>query len=232
MQPNGITVQEVINTKLSILLSENIKCMGCGRTDTGVHATEFYAHFDCSNTIENRKKFVFKLNSFLPQDIAIDDLFLMKPNAHTRFDATLRGYKYIITTKKDAFRLDTALYIRSAPNVALMNKACALFKQHIDYECFTKVNTEVNNYNCEIKSAFITEENGLIIFNIIANRFLRGMIRAIMGTLLKVGNERISVADFEKIILSKDRKKAGESVAAKGLFLNKVEYPDNIFNGE
>jgi tRNA pseudouridine38-40 synthase len=223
MQPNAVTVQETLNKALSIILTAEIEIMGAGRTDTGVHAREMFAHFDFETSIET-KKTIQKLNSFLPKDIVVYDLFLVNDTAHARFDAKKRTYEYHICTQKNPFLQDLSLYYHQKLNVDLMNKAAHLLLNYTDFQCFSKVNTDVNTFNCTLYEAYWKEENDLLIFTISADRFLRNMVRAIVGTLLNVGLEKISLADFIKIIESKNRSEAGFSVPAQGLFLTKIDY--------
>ena len=197
--------------------------MGAGRTDTGVHAKEMYAHFDLDSTFDIPNT-IHKLNSFLPKDIVIFAIIPVAPEAHARFDASQRTYEYHINRFKDVFRTDGSWYYHQNLNVDLMNLAAAELKNHIDFECFSKVNTDVNTFNCSITEAYWKQENDQLIFTISANRFLRNMVRAIVGTLINVGLEKLTLADFKAIIESKDRNKAGFSVPAHGLYLTQITY--------
>ena len=197
--------------------------MGAGRTDTGVHAKEMFAHFDLDSTFDIPNT-IHKLNSFLPKDIVIFDIIPVAPEAHARFDASQRTYEYHINRFKDVFRTDGSWYYHQNLNVDLMNLAAAELKNYTDFECFSKVNTDVNTFNCSITEAYWKQENDQLIFTISANRFLRNMVRAIVGTLINVGLEKLTLADFKAIIESKDRNKAGFSVPAHGLYLTQITY--------
>lgn len=222
-QPNAISVQEVLSAAMSTLLQKKITLIGAGRTDTGVHAKQMFAHFDYEFKIEN-DYLVHKLNSFLPKDIAILAFYKVSDEAHARFDATKRTYEYHIHLKKNAFESHDSWYFRQALNIDLMNTACEILKTQTDFECFSKVNTDVHTFNCTIETAIWEQNNNMLIFTISANRFLRNMVRAIVGTIINIGLEKISLSEFILIIESKDRKKAGFSVPAHGLYLTKVVY--------
>lgn len=226
------TVQQVLNDMLSRLLNEPITITGCGRTDTGVHASEYFAHFD--STIEdleiNQHKWIFKFNFALPADVAIQKIIAVKEKSNARFDAISRTYQYIINKKKDPFQIDMSCFLYGALNVEEMNKATKILFDHIDFSAFAKSNTQNLSNNCIIYKAEWKEENDLLIFTISANRFLRNMVRAIVGTLLNVGKGKISIEEFNEIIESKTRAKAGFSAHACGLYLTKVEYPQNYFD--
>ena len=197
--------------------------MGAGRTDTGVHAKEMFAHFDLDSTFDIPNT-IYKLNSFLPKDIVVFEIIPVAPEAHARFDASQRTYEYHINRFKDVFRTDGSWYYHQNLNVDLMNLAAAELKNYTDFECFSKVNTDVNTFNCSITEAYWKPENDQLIFTISANRFLRNMVRAIVGTLINVGLEKLTLADFKAIIESKDRNKAGFSVPAHGLYLTQITY--------
>ena len=222
-QPNAPTIQETLNTAMTVIFISEINLMGAGRTDTGVHAKEMFAHFDLDSTFDIPNT-IHKLNSFLPKDIVVFDIIPVAPEAHARFDASQRTYEYHINRFKDVFRTDGSWYYHQNLNVDLMNLAAAELKNHIDFECFSKVNTDVNTFNCSITEAYWKQENDQLIFTISANRFLRNMVRAIVGTLINVGLEKLTLADFKAIIESKDRNKAGFSVPAHGLYLTQITY--------
>ena len=224
IQPDAASVQDTLNKALSMLLKTDIDIMGAGRTDSGVHAKQMFAHFDFNKEIDS-KQLIYKLNSFLPKDIVIFDVFKVSDEAHTRFDAAKRTYEYHIHTKKDAFENDGSYQFNLPLNLDKMNEACAILFKHDDFECFSKVHTDVNTFNCKIVEANWKQEGSKIVFTISADRFLRNMVRAIVGTMINIGTEKISHADFEKIIESKDRSQAGYSVPAHGLYLTKIEYP-------
>jgi tRNA pseudouridine38-40 synthase len=223
-QPDAISVQETLNKALSTLLKTNIDILGAGRTDSGVHAKEMFAHFDYETEIDI-EKLVYKLNSFLPKDIAIFDLIKVHDEAHARFDATKRTYEYHIHTKKNAFKSDDSWYYSLPLDVAKMNEACKILFEYIDFECFSKTNTDVNTFNCKIFEANWQQNEDKLVFIIAADRFLRNMVRAIVGTMIKIGSGKVSLNDFRQIIESKNRSKAGFSVPAHGLYLTKIEYP-------
>ena len=197
--------------------------MGAGRTDTGVHAKEMYAHFDLETPFDI-PNVIHKLNSFLPKDIVIYDVFPVADEAHTRFDATKRTYEYHINTFKDAFLQEQSWYFHQKLDLDLMNEAAKSLLNHTDFQCFSKVNTDVNTFDCSIFEAYWKQENEKLIFTISANRFLRNMVRSIVGTLINIGLHKITLDDFESIIESKNRDKAGFSVPAHGLYLTKIEY--------
>ncbi|MGZ9733812.1 tRNA pseudouridine(38-40) synthase TruA [Flavobacterium sp. GNP002] len=222
-QPNAASVQETMNKAFSVLLNTTINLMGAGRTDTGVHAKEMYAHFDFDKSLDT-PSLVHKLNSYLPKDIVIYDIIPVHDEAHTRFDATKRTYEYYINTFKDVFSQEQSWYFHQKLDIDLMNEAARILFNHTDFQCFSKVNTDVNTFDCTIFEAYWKQENGNLIFTISANRFLRNMVRAIVGTLVNIGLHKISLADFTTIIESKNRDKAGFSVPAHGLYLTKIEY--------
>ena len=232
-QPNAASVQETINKAFSVLLNTTINLMGAGRTDTGVHAKEMFAHFDYQNPLDI-PSLVHKLNSYLPKDIVIYNIIPVHDEAHTRFDATKRTYEYHINTFKDVFLQEQSWYFHQKLDIDMMNKAAQLLFNHTDFQCFSKVNTDVNTFDCTIFEAYWTrgttiqgadkQENGNLIFTISANRFLRNMVRSIVGTLINIGLHKITLADFTAIIESKNRDKAGFSVPAHGLYLTKIEY--------
>lgn len=223
-QPNARSVQETLNEALSTILKTDIDVVGAGRTDTGVHARQLFAHFDSETPLEV-PQLVHKLNSYLPKDIAIIQLHLLHEGAHARFDATKRTYEYHIHRQKDVFNNDTSWYYPHDLDVPKMNEACLVLFEHTDFECFSKVNTDVNTFNCKIYEAHWQQTGNKLVFTIAADRFLRNMVRAIVGTMINIGTQKISIADFTKIIESKNRGQAGFSVPAHGLFLTKIEYP-------
>ncbi len=222
-QPNAISVQETLTKALATILKTTIELVGAGRTDTGVHAKQMFAHFDYDTVIDSNF-LIHKLNSFLPNDIAVLAFHKVNDDAHARFDAKKRIYQYHIHTKKDAFENNNSLYYNTNLNINLMNKACEILFEYTDFECFSKVNTDVNTFNCTIYEANWTQVNDKIEFTIAADRFLRNMVRAIVGTMIYIGLEKVSLQQFKEIIESKDRNKAGFSVPAHGLYLTKVEY--------
>jgi len=222
-QPNASSVQETLNKAFSVVLNTEINLMGAGRTDTGVHAKEMYAHFDLDMPFDI-PNLVHKLNSYLPKDIVIYAVFPVSDEAHTRFDATKRTYEYHINTFKNPFSQEQSWYFHQPLDVKLMNEAAQLLLNHTDFQCFSKVNTDVNTFDCTVFEAYRKQEIDSLIFTISANRFLRNMVRAIVGTLVNIGLHKITLDDFEAIIESKNRDKAGFSVPAHGLYLTKIEY--------
>lgn len=223
-QPNAISVQETLNKVFSTLLQEEIEIVGAGRTDTGVHASQMYGHFNTNKELD-LAKLKQRANSFLPKDIAVFKIFTVHDEAHARFDATSRTYHYFITSHKDVFSTETVWYNHQTLDIEAMNDACSILFDHIDFECFSKTHTDVHTFNCKITEAYWRKENNQLIFTITADRFLRNMVRAIVGTMVNIGTHKISKEDLIKIIESKDRKNAGFSVPAQGLFLSKITYP-------
>lgn len=224
-QPNADSIQERIEKGLGILLKAKMDIIGCGRTDTGVHASEYYAHFDTFLEI-NPAQTAYQLNALLPQTIVIFAIFPVNETAHARFDAQFRTYQYHILLQYNPFRLDTTWQLpHKVLHVGLMNQAAQILLQHQDFQAFSKSKTDVTHYICHISEAFWQQDSSELIFTITANRFLRNMVRAIVGTLVEVGTEKISISDFEAIIERKNRSEAGLSVPAKGLFLTRITYP-------
>lgn len=230
-QPNAITIQEVLEDALSKLLGELVSVVGAGRTDAGVHAKQMYAHFDFGKKFDF-EDLKYRLNSFLPNDIAVKEIFEVLDNAHTRFDALERTYEYWIVQEKNPFYSNFAFYVRPSLNIEAMNNAANLFLEHSDFECFSKSNTDVKTYLCQVKKAVWTKEKDKFVFTITADRFLRNMVRAIVGTLLEVGLDKADIEDIQQVLDSKDRSNAGASVPAKGLYLTKIVYPKTILKHE
>ena len=228
-QKNSVTVQEKIEESLTILLKNNIKVIGAGRTDTGVHAKEMVAHFDIDKYFENPNNLIFKLNQFLSNDISVKSLKSVKKNAHARFDAISRTYKYYIYKEKDVFSEEYGYHLNYSLNIKNINEAIKIIINNKDFKCFTKSKTDVTNYLCNILDSKWIEFDKKYVFEITANRFLRNMVRSIVGTLIDVGSGKKSINDFNEIINSQDRSMAGYSVPAKGLFLTNVNYPKEIF---
>lgn len=227
-QPNAVSVQEVVENALSTLLREAVEIIGAGRTDSGVHAKQIFAHMDSEKDLE--QNFIFRMNSLLPKDIALKDLFKVKPDAHARFDACSRSYEYHMVTAKNVFAIDTAYCVQKEIDVDKMNEAAKILLDYSNFKCFSRSRTDVRTYNCKIENAFWQEENGSLVFHIKADRFLRNMVRAIVGTLLQIGMGKIEIRQMHDVINSEDRSEAGASVPAHGLFLTKVEYPKSIYN--
>lgn len=223
-QPNATSVQQTLNRGLSLLLGEDIDAMGAGRTDTGVHARQMYAHFDFDGFFEC-DNLVYKLNALLPKDIAVYSIFPVSDEAHARFDATSRTYEYHIHTQKDVFAENLSWYYQHELDTDLMNAAAKKLLLHTDFQCFSKVNTDVSTFNCSISHASWHADGKKLIFTITADRFLRNMVRAVVGTLVNVGQRKTTLEEFDNIIIQKERSKAGFSVPAHGLYLTKVQYP-------
>ncbi len=228
VQPNAITVQEILDKALSMICRQQIETLGCGRTDTGVHATQFYAHFD----LELRSGFDIEnpvvlnsLNAVLPHKIAAKQFIKVSPEAHARFDASKRSYEYHIHFSKDPFKQDLSWFMSNPPDIRVMNQAAAIIKEYKDFSCFSKSNTQVFTNNCAVSRAEWVYSGSELIFHISADRFLRNMVRAIVGTLLRAGQGEIHPEEIRKIIESKDRSRAGMSVPACGLYLTEVIYP-------
>jgi tRNA pseudouridine38-40 synthase len=232
MQENTIqTVQQIMQEKLSLLLHEKIELTGCGRTDTGVHAREFYAHFDSEkdDLLDEKHQWIYKMARCLPKDIGIFSLLPVVSDANARFSAFARTYFYNIHQKPDPFLNDVSWFLYGKTDVELMNEAAAKIVQTTDFESFTKGNNNHKHYICKIYEAGWKKENDKIVFTIRANRFLRNMVRALVGTMVDVGTGKTTPEEFENIIKSGSRKQAGTSVPAQGLHLAKIEYPAEIF---
>jgi tRNA pseudouridine38-40 synthase len=227
-QPNVISVQEIVEDALSKLLQTKIDVVGAGRTDAGVHAEQLFAHFDFDESIDS-EKLIFKLNSFLPKDISVQHIFVVKADAHARFDALSRTYNYKISLKKDVFNSDGSYYLKHQLDIDKMNEAAKVLFDYRNFKCFSRSNTDVKTYHCTIMMAEWRSQNNQLIFTIKADRFLRNMVRAIVGTILDVGLGKTTIEEFHGIIKSEDRTKAGASVPAHGLYLSIIEYPKSIF---
>lgn len=223
-QPNAITVQETLEKALSLLFKIPIELVGAGRTDSGVHAKEMFAHFDFSEPIDG-DFWIPKLNSFLPKDIVIYEIYLVATDAHARFDASSRTYEYYINPFKDAFSASQSWYHHYPLAIDKMNEAASYLLEHTDFECFSKTNTDVFTFNCKITEAFWQKKGNQLIFTITADRFLRNMVRAIVGTLVNIGQGKMEVAQMKTIIESKNRSEAGFSAPAHGLYLTRIKYP-------
>ncbi|MDC6352415.1 tRNA pseudouridine(38-40) synthase TruA [Zeaxanthinibacter sp. PT1] len=227
MQPNAQTVQEVLQGAMITLMRKEISLTAAGRTDAGVHARQMFAHFD-TDKLDDIDHLVYRLNALLPADIGVKDLFPVPEEAHARFSAVERSYEYWISYHKDPFLRDYALWVKQELDITSMNKAAELLLQHSDFESFSRSNSDVKTFICEVRKANWVQDRDKLIFQITADRFLRNMVRAVVGTLLQVGLGKISIQDVNAIIKSKDRGEAGASVAAKGLYLTRVEYPEAL----
>lgn len=223
-QPHSPSVQETLNRALSTLLKTEIDVVGAGRTDTGVHAKQMFAHFDHEEIVDTAQ-LVKRLNSFLPADIVVYRFIPLHNDAHARFDATRRTYEYHIHTFKDAFDHEGSWYNFHKLDVEKMNEAAQLLFNYTDFKCFSKTHADVKTFNCDIMEARWEQHSNKLVFTVSADRFLRNMVRAIVGTLVNVGLGKISLNDVATIIESRDRNRAGFSVPAHGLYLTKVIYP-------
>ncbi|MBR9999108.1 MAG: tRNA pseudouridine(38-40) synthase TruA [Cyclobacteriaceae bacterium] len=228
-QKNAVSVQDVLDHALSLLLGSETETVGSGRTDTGVHALQQIVHFDVFQPV-HAGKLKDKLNSYLPRDIAIKNIWEVDPGIHARFDAILRCYEYRITRVKDPFLNQKAYYYRKVRDLEKMNQAAEILRTTRDFQSFSRVRTEVNHFICEVSSAIWEKVDEMIIFSICADRFLRGMVRALAGTMLDVGTGKTTISEFCEIIREKDRKSAGRSVPAHGLYLKSVRYPDHVYD--
>lgn len=231
IQPRMRTVQQTLNETLSKLLRQSIAVTGAGRTDAGVHARGMVAHFDGDLKFEKRD-FLYRANAFLPADLAILEVCAVAPQAHARFSALSRTYRYYINLEKNPFESQTAhsLY-RLRPDVEEMNQAAELLLKYRDFSSFARSGSDSTPPLCELTRAFWTQRDAQLIFEVTANRFLRNMVRALVGTLLEVGVKKRSVAQFEQLISQRDRSRAGASAPACGLFLEGIRYPEEIYEG-
>jgi len=228
-QPNAVSVQQVLEEALSTLLGEEIQIVGAGRTDTGVHAKQMFAHFDADISIDVAIELAHRLNRFLTEAIAIHGIHAVTEGAHARFDATSRSYEYHITTKKNPFNSEFSYVFNTPLDIDAMNSAATLLLKHTNFKCFSRSKTDVKTYDCDITEAFWKQQQYDLIFHITANRFLRNMVRAVVGTILDVGALKLSLLDFQAVLDSQDRTHAGSSAPAHGLFLTEIRYPNTIF---
>ena len=235
-QPNGIAVQEELEKALTTILRTPIELTGAGRTDAGVHALNMVAHFDIADdtTVDHRpltvdsKRLINNLNSLLPYDIAVKKVERVTDEAHARFDALSRKYEYHIITHKNPFLKEQACRIHFPLNIELMNEAAKVLFEYEDFTSFSKLHTDVKTNNCTIMEAYWQQRGEELVFTIKANRFLRNMVRAIVGTLMEVGRERMTIDGFRQVIEAKNRCSAGHSVPACGLYFIEAEYPETI----
>jgi tRNA pseudouridine38-40 synthase len=228
-QPNAYSVQQALEDALGTLLASEIAIVGAGRTDAGVHAEQIYAHFDYEEHLD-LIDLTHKLNRFLFQNIAILDIRKVNSQAHARFDATSRSYRYLIETRKNPFNFNFSHYVGLPLDLEQMNRAAQYLVGRKDFECFSRTHTDVKTFICDVKTASFTKEGSLIRFEITADRFLRNMVRAIVGSLLEVGLGKRSPEWIDELIESKSRSRAGASAPAKGLSLVAVNYPNSIWN--
>jgi tRNA pseudouridine38-40 synthase len=230
VQPNANTVQAELDKALSTLLRVPVVTTGAGRTDTGVHASFFVAHFDSAQKNLNwDQKFLVSLNEILPKDIAVREIVAVIPDAHARFSALSRTYEYRLSRFKDPFSIDSSWLYKGNLNVEDMKIASSKLLDYTDFTSFSKLGSDVKTNNCKIFFALWESQQTQLVFTIRADRFLRNMVRAIVGTLIDVGRGKITVQDFEKIIDAKDRSLAGTSAPPEGLLLTNIEYPVSIF---
>lgn len=229
VQPNASSVQECLEKALTTILRQPVSVTGAGRTDTGVHASYYVAHFDTEKENLDHPDFVHKMNSFLSKDIVIFGITKVSSEAHARFDAISRTYKYFLNLRKDPFALETSWQFHIQPDVELLNVASRILFEYTDFTSFSKLHTDVKTNNCRIYQAEWAQEGMNIVFTVKADRFLRNMVRALVGTIIEVGVGKIDLNDFRRIIEQKDRGAAGLSVPAQGLFLVDVAYPESVF---
>ncbi len=231
IQPNAISVQQTLQEALSTLLRKKMEVVGAGRTDSGVHACNMVAHFNWEEDDQdfNPHKLCANLNGFLPKDIAIHSIQEVAPHAHARFSAISRTYSYHITRTKDPFLHQFKYRISFHPDIELMNHLCTILLETDDFTSFSKLHTDVKTNICNVQHAQWEKKGEEYIFTIRADRFLRDMVRSLVGTLLQAGRGKLNEEEFRKIIQAKDRKVAGDSAPAHALFLEKVEYPDDIW---
>jgi len=230
IQPNSVTVQKILDEALSVVLNEKISTIGAGRTDAGVHAIFFCAHFDCSSLdLLKISNLVFRLNQFLPADISVNSIRKVVPDANARYSAISRTYKYYISRIKDPFSDNSSWYLHGKIDIKVMNEACMMLFLHSDFTSFSRLHSGAKSNICKIYFAGWEELDNRLVFTIKADRFLRNMVRAIVGTSVEIGFGKMNLNEFEDIILAKDRCRAGKSAPAKGLFLVDIEYPVEIF---
>ncbi|MDH6312568.1 tRNA pseudouridine38-40 synthase [Parabacteroides sp. PFB2-10] len=227
-QPNGTTVQESLEEALATYLRKPVSVTGAGRTDTGVHARRMVAHFDWEESFDDLASLADKLNRLLPKDIGVYRIVPVTPEAHARFDATSRTYRYYVTFEKDPFRFDWLCRIYGTLDFEAMNKACEWLYTYTDFTSFSKLHTDVKTNNCRITHAGWEQTDGLWVFTITADRFLRNMVRAIVGTLFEVGRGKLTLDGFRGVIEAKDRGAAGTSAPGHALFLEDITYPKEI----
>jgi tRNA pseudouridine38-40 synthase len=226
-QENANSIQGEVEKALNILFSQTIILTCSSRTDAGVHALQNFFHFDLDFSFEQNK--LYNLNSILPKDIVAKNVYEVSDEAHCRFDAVSREYKYFIYNKKDPFLFEQAFYFPFKLDIDLLQQCAAIITNYRDFESFSKRKTQVKSFMCDIKRSSWIKEDDRLVYNVVANRFLRGMVKGLVGTMLKVGRGIISIDDFKKIIESKDCRNADFSPASKGLFLVSVIYPKDVF---
>lgn len=224
IQPNDPSVQEEIEKVISTVLREKIGVVGCGRTDSGVHASEYFAHFETTQPVD-QESLKFKMNCMLPFEVAIHDIFPVTEDLHARFSAEARTYHYFINQEKDAFNYEQSWFMHKPLVIEDMNQACKLLIGKHDFTSFSKLHTQTRTNFCTITAAGWERKGAQLIFTVTADRFLHNMVRAIVGTCLEVGRGKLSVDGFQKVIEAKSRQKAGVSVPGHGLYLARIKYP-------
>lgn len=230
IQPQSPSVQETLEKSLSLFLRRDVRVTGAGRTDTGVHARMMVAHFDLEDGADT-EWMKARLNGILPDDIAVQRIVRVNDSAHARFSALSRRYRYYVSLQKSPFCREYSWFLHNRPDFDLMNKAASLLLETTDFTSFSKLHTDTRTNNCRVTEAVWSEaEDGRWVFTITADRFLRNMVRAIVGTLMEVGRHSMSVSEFADVIAGMDRCKAGDSAPAQGLFLDNIVYPDDIFD--
>ncbi|MBI1343799.1 MAG: tRNA pseudouridine(38-40) synthase TruA [Terrimonas sp.] len=227
VQKNAHTIQGEIEKAGAVLQRQPLLLTGSSRTDGGVHALQNYFHFDYEG--ELHKDFVYKMNAILPPDIVVRQLYTMPPEAHARFDARSRAYRYVIYRHKDPFLQDRGYYFPYTLDMGLLREAAAILLEYNDFTAFSKKNTQIKTFICQLMQSQWTEEEGCLVYRVEANRFLRGMVRGLVGTMLKVGRGTISVQDFREIIESRDNSRVNFAAPGRGLYLVSVKYPDSYF---
>lgn len=229
IQPNGMTVQQRLEESLSTILRSKIAVVGAGRTDAGVHARRMVAHFEMEQPLTDLSFLTDKLNRILPPDIAVYKIVPVVPDAHARFDAVSRTYRYYLTLHKNPFNFNQVYRYHSPLDFERMNEACKVLFEYTDFTSFSKLHTDVKTNNCRIMYARWYQEGDVWVFTIQADRFLRNMVRAVVGTLLEVGRGKLSIDGLRKVIEKKDRCSAGISMPGHALFLEDVAYPERLF---
>jgi tRNA pseudouridine38-40 synthase len=231
VQPNAVSVQQRINEGLSVLLKEEVMIMGAGRTDAGVHAKQMYAHFDTDKSFD-LDEVAYRLNAFLEDSIHIKSIFKVADETHARFHATSRTYEYWLCQQKNPFLTQGAWLMYSDLDFSLMNEAASYLIEESDFSSFAKIHSDVNTHICDVRKAEWVQQGDKWVFIIEADRFLRNMVRAIVGTLVEIGKKKMTLDEFKSVIKEKNRSSAGTSAPAKGLYLVKIEYPKELLNGD
>ncbi len=232
IQDNATTVQQVLNENLSTIHQENISVTGAGRTDTGVHAKQMFAHFDLDVPFPSWSEWIYRMNSLLPADISVIHLFQVREDSHARFDALKRTYRYEIVKYKDPFRINGSYLLKQKINLENMMEACKWFLGKQDFTSFSKLHSQTKTNICEVYRANFEENEHSLTFTVSADRFLRNMVRCMVGTLIEVGLNKLKPQEIKTILESKDRSRAGYSVPASGLYLSEIEYPNGILDNK